>query len=357
MNNDKSPILAITSTETVLILPSLVFNDDWFEFDHHWSFHRLYPDIKYDLFELDDLPDPRLYGIDVKLLRNLARRQCDECGGPFDPSYEGYLINVEPVLLTTDMMYNYVHNYDHIVELNGNNILHQRFKKPNPLKFFPSALHQNSAMRKQQINRALNKFVIVMDVHIEAKTWYDTLDNVYWGVGTGEPSPKLSWLRYIRWQRYFLHLKLSGITRTPVDMEPIKCGPPNLRDRDKERMALTNCFAMNTNNGQFESNNVGCHDAWNPQSPFPQFPNVHDDLIILYQYKSIWTMDLNDYDCNTKWNISFSMYHRPCLQDRPLSIRQEKIRAFIANRHSEWGRKSTFALQLTQKQMMDQIGL
>jgi hypothetical protein len=75
MNNDKSPILAITSTETVLILPSLVFNDDWFEFDHHWSFHRLYPDIKYDLFELDDLPDPRLYGIDVKLLRNLAQTE------------------------------------------------------------------------------------------------------------------------------------------------------------------------------------------------------------------------------------------------------------------------------------------
>jgi hypothetical protein len=174
------------------------------------------------------------------------------------------------------------------------------------------------------------------------KTWYDTLDNVYWGVGTGEPSPKLSWLRYIRWQRYFLHLKLSGITRTPADMEPIKCGPPNLRDRDKERMALTNCFAMNTSTGQFEANNVGCHDAWNPRSPFPQFPNVNDDLIILYQYKSIWTMDLNDYDCNTKWNASFSMYHRPCLQERPLSIRQEKLRAFIANRHSKWGRKSTF---------------
>ncbi len=31
-----------------------------------------------------------------------------------------------------------------------------------------------------------------MDVHIEGKTWYDSLDYVYWGVGTGKPSPKLS---------------------------------------------------------------------------------------------------------------------------------------------------------------------
>ncbi len=56
----------------------------------------------------------------------------------------------------------------------------------------------NLETRKQQINRALNKFVIVLDVAIEAKTWYDTLDNVYWGVGTGEPTPKLVWLRYVR---------------------------------------------------------------------------------------------------------------------------------------------------------------
>ena len=35
------------------------------------------------------------------------------------------------------------------------------------------------------------------------------------------------------------------------------------------------------------------------------------------------------------------MYHRPCLQERPLSLRQEKLRAFNANRHSEWGRKVT----------------
>jgi hypothetical protein len=69
--------------------------------------------------------------------------------------------------------------------------MNKQFKHPNPMMFFPPALHSEERKRKKQINTALNKFVIVLDVHIEGKTWYDTLDNVYWGIGTGEPSSKL----------------------------------------------------------------------------------------------------------------------------------------------------------------------
>jgi hypothetical protein len=152
----------------------------------------------------------------------LWQDECDECGEPFDPTYEAYLIHVEPVHLTTTVMDNYITNYDLIVENNVQNMLNQRFKKPNPMKFFPSMLHNNPVTRHVQINRTLNKFVIALDVHIEGKTWYDTLDDVYWGIGTGDPSPKLSWLRYIRWRRYFLHLKLSGITMTEPDSELIQ---------------------------------------------------------------------------------------------------------------------------------------
>jgi hypothetical protein len=108
-------------------------------------------------------------------------------------------------------------------------------------------------------------------------------------------------------------------------------------------MALTNCFALSTETGQFASNSVGCHSASNPESPLPRFPNVCDDSIILYQYKSIWTMDLNDYDCNTKWNFSFSLYKQPFLGKRPFSLWQDKILRFIDNRIAEWGSKSNFA--------------
>jgi hypothetical protein len=323
----------------------LIFNNDWFEFNHHWSFHREYPNAKYDLFELDDLPDPRLYGIDVHQLRVLARQQCDECGGPFDPTYEAYLIHVEPVYLTTTMMDNYVRNYKLVVASNLRNMLDHKFRKPNPMKFFPSLLYSDNATRKLQINRALNIFVIALDVQIEGKTWYDTLDNVYWGIGTGEPSPTLSWMRYLRWLRYFLHLKLSGITRTQPDQEEIQLGPPNLRGCDKERMSLTNCFGLSTSTGQFEYNNVGCHTASDPASPFPRFPNVPEESIILYQYKSIWTLDLNDYDCNTVWQQSFSLYKQPWPKMGHTSLRQKRLCLFIANRCAEWGSKSNFATE------------
>ncbi len=242
-------------------------------------------------------------------------------------------------------MDNYVTNYELVVDNNIQNMLNHRFKKPNPMKFFPSLLHSNAATRNLQINRALNKFVIALDVQIEGKIWYDTLDNVYWGIGTGEPSPTLSWLRYIRWRRYFLHLKLSGITNTQPDQGDIKLGPPNLRGCDKERMSLTNCFGLSTSTGQFAANSVGCHTASNPDSPFSRLPNVPEASIVLYQYKSIWTLDLNDYDCNTVWHFSFSLYKQPWPKLGHLSLRQEKLRLFIANRCAEWESKSNFAIE------------
>ena len=61
-------------------------------------------------------------------------------------------------------------------------------------------------------------------------------------------------------------------------------------------MGLTNCFALCQSSGQFEYNNTGCHNAYDPEEKLPIFPNVKSDDIILYQYKSIWSLDLNDVD-------------------------------------------------------------
>jgi hypothetical protein len=167
--------------------------------------------------------------------------------------------------------------------------------------FFPSVLDPDDEKRKREVNRALNKFVIRLEIHIEALSWYDTLDNVQWGIGTGEPTPKLPWLRYLRWRRYYLHLLLSGIAFTPPD-EPFNPeGPPNLRSRDSERMGLTNCFALCKSTGQFASNGLGCHRAADPEDPLPRFPNVCDDDILAYQFKSMWTINLHEYDVEAVW--------------------------------------------------------
>jgi hypothetical protein len=54
-------------------------------------------------------------------------------------------------------------------------------------------------------------------------------------------------------------------------------------------------------------------------------------------------MDLNDFDCNTKWNFSFKLYNQPFLGKRPVSLRQHNILKFIDNRIAEWGSTSNFA--------------
>ena len=59
----------------------------------------------------------------------------------------------------------------------------------------------------------------------------------------------------------------------------------------------------------------------------------------------MWTLDLNDYDCNTVWHFSFSLYKQPWPKLGHLSLRQEKLRLFIANRCAEWESKSNFAIE------------
>ncbi len=90
---------------------NVTLNPNWFQFHHYWELKEIHLEYQMDLFELDDLPDP----ID--------------------------------------------------------NLLNVTLTKPNPIMFFPAVLHpSNLVMRKGEINRALNRFVIRLEVHIEAKT-------------------------------------------------------------------------------------------------------------------------------------------------------------------------------------------
>ncbi len=135
------------------------------------------------------------------------------------------MLHIETMNMKVEMMDHYLVHLNEVVESHVENLLQLKLTLPNPVMFFPHMLNPISKEeRKHEINRALNKFVIRLEVHIEALSWYDTLDNVYWGIGNGEPSPKLSWLRFLRWRRYYLHLLLSGISFAPQN-----CREPSLR--------------------------------------------------------------------------------------------------------------------------------
>jgi hypothetical protein len=321
-------------------------NPNWFQFNHHWQLKLVHPNHHIELFELDDLPDPRLYNIDVVHLRRLARKACSDCGSRFDPTYENYMLEVEKDNLQTSMMDNYVQNLDFVLNQHLDNLLKMNISKQNPMMFFPAMLHPTcKETRKSEINKALNKFVIRLEIHIEAKTWYDSLDNIYWGIATDEPSPKLSWLRFIRWRRYFLHLVLSGICFTPNDIDPPASGPPCLREIDKERMELINCFALCQSTGQYEHNNRGCYRATDPEEREAVFPNVQSTDIIYYHYKSIWSLrDYDNFQTHTKWNYTRwnnSLYngYTPVVTGT-LSLRQKRVFDYLNDRYPEWGRRT-----------------
>jgi len=253
------------------------------------------------------------------------------------------MIHIETLNTKVEMMDHYIFHLGEVVESNVDNLLQCKLTLPNPLMFFPSMLNPvNKEQRLHEINRALNKFVIRLEVHIEALSWYDTLDNVYWGIGNGEPTPKLSWLRYLRWRRYFLHLLLSGIQFSPPNDPPMPEGPPNLTTRDKERMGLTNCFALCKSSGQFASNSRGCHRAADPEDPLSSFPNVKVEDIIVYQFKSMWTIDLNDHNVDSIWMFKgTSINSGSSSADMPrLSRRQQRVQHYLDNRYPEWGRIS-----------------
>jgi hypothetical protein len=154
----------------------LVFNGNPFEFNHKWAINRAFPEYKEPVFELDDLPDSRLYNIDVAQLHEFARL-CD-----FDPSYQNYLLKVEKDYVATVMSDNLLVNMDLLVDDHLHNLMQGHFNKPNPVMFFPSVLSGDAAQRKKQIHRALNTYVIRLDIHITSKAMYDSLDSIHWGL-------------------------------------------------------------------------------------------------------------------------------------------------------------------------------
>jgi hypothetical protein len=252
------------------------------------------------------------------------------------------MTKIENSKMKMEMMDHYLIHLDAVVDSHVENLIQCKLTLPNPVMFFPTMLNPVNVKRKQEVNRALNKFVIRLEIHIEALSWYDTLDNVQWGIGTGEPTPKITWLRFLRWRRYYLHLLLSGIAFTPQD-EPFNPeGPPNLRSRDSERMRLTNCFALCKSTGQFESNSLGCHRAADPEDPLPRFPNVCDDDILAYQFKSMWTINLHEYDVEAVWiykGTTLTLASTPNGKPK-LTRRQKRLQNYLANRYPEWGSMS-----------------
>jgi hypothetical protein len=285
------------------------------------------------LWENDDLPDPRLYNIDIGLMRHWHIRDrvdTTRLSQTTYHSYHRYLQEIEPgyygdsVLeaankFTISTVIQHLPTADSVSR-----------NMPSPVMFCPPVLDSDPIIRSRQIQRALNKFIIRLESLIENKSIDEVTDNIYWGLFIPNPIPKRSWLRWIRWRTYYNHLTFSNTidgTNT-TELECPEYGPAFLRPIDERRMLLHNCFSLDTHTAQFYHLGGCC----NENSRLPKVRHVDQDKVIIYTNASIWRLGQDDYIDSTY------LVHKPEAFRGAITWRQKRLNTYFNQLNPEWGR-------------------
>jgi hypothetical protein len=206
--------------------------------------HMVYSD------EIDDLPDPRLYNISVEdlYLHVLLFMQAEDTDRHAFNDYDRYLRWVDPVKK----------DYQITVNLAWDTL----YSESPPTRLIRSILHdptliatkfQRAAMRVTDPSQRYRQIQIVIEAYVRSienhfhKKLKDYYDNVDWDMLTELPSPKDSYLRWIRWRCYFRNrlnrfLDDPDTIHSPID--DITHGCPLWRDVDELRATKRNWFLM-----------------------------------------------------------------------------------------------------------------
>jgi hypothetical protein len=155
-------------------------------------------------------------------------------------------------------------------------------------------------------------------------------DNIYWGVFIPNPTPKRSWLRWIRWRTYYNHLTFSNTENGTVtsELELPEYGPAFLRPIDERRMSLHNCFSLDTHTAQYYHLGGCCKE----NSRLPKVRHVDQDKVVLYTNASIWRLEQDDYIDSTY------IVHKPEALRGAITWRQKRLNTYFKQLNPEWGR-------------------
>jgi hypothetical protein len=187
--------------------------------------------------EIDNLPDPRIYGIDVELLNMfvLIYLANPERPHPFH-LYEQYMRHVDPVQkeyqVTVEWAWTVLHT-----EAEKHKATPCLLSDPNLIiKYLPPFLSTDPHLRSRQIMIVMERYIRQIEPHFHQHLDKAYRDNVEWDYFTKSPTPKASFLRWCRWKCYFVnryHRYMDRDNRdalSPIDDLPQ--GPPNWRDVD-----------------------------------------------------------------------------------------------------------------------------
>jgi hypothetical protein len=293
-----------------------------------------YPGV---LWENDDLPDPRLYNIDVQKLRHWQIRDQDDAekkdrklSQMVYNSYDRYLQEIEPVLYNARLRES-TRKFT-ITTVNQHlptpaSIQRRMF---SPIMFFPPMLSNNKTMRSFQIQRSLNTFIVRLEALIDNKVIDEVTDNIYWGIFTPNPTPQKAWLRWLRWRTYHNHLTFSNLRNNTIttELEQPEYGPPFLRPIDRRRMELHNCFSLDTITAQYYHLG-GCCDE---EGIFPKVRHCDPDKVVLYTCASIWRIGHDDEVDSTY------IMHKPEILRCNNTWGQQRLKNYLEHLNPEWGR-------------------
>ena len=314
VDSDEEPLSAYEQLPQE-IYPSTVYS---------YQRHPLYP-RSHRIMQFDELPDPRLYNIDV---------------GQLYAHVMDYVANP-----TSDNAYNsfwrYLQNFESdIVDDAFRRHKQQMIDDPlpfSPTLFLPADLGQTTQERQRNVMKSMYRYASAQERTVHQHVKEEVTNNVIWKEFSAYPDPSPSWIRWQRWRCYFLNRVFTFLTEG-LRPEDLPCefpyGPPPRTDRDRHRATLTNWFFLNANDGQFHKVDVGF--AFQDEIPdVTHLNHVQERSIVMWSQITIWTLDPSEYSRSDFWNR-----HAQYPQCNVLSTRLQRLAAYGLARTPRWGRNN-----------------
>jgi hypothetical protein len=288
--------------------------------------------------EIDDLPDPRHYNINVECLYLhvlLFLQEYDTTRHPFH-DYGNYLRWIDPdkkeyrtsVALAWDTLYS-----ESPPKRRIKSIVHE----PTLIaqKFQRAAMHiKDPSQRYRQFQIAIEAYVRSIEYHFHKKLM-DYNDNVQWDMLTELPSPKDSYLRWIRWRCYFRNRLNSYLDHPESILSPIDDitqGCPQWREVDELRATKRNWFVMDREISQYVLLASSDGEAYQ-EDTIPAHSDIRRKDILYWDLVPLWNLR-NQY---TPQERIFNSESDEFIADYR-SPRQQRMVNYLQSRKPKWGR-------------------
>jgi hypothetical protein len=288
--------------------------------------------------EIDDLPDPRHYDINVECLYLhvlLFMQEYDTTRHPFH-DYGNYLRWIDPVkkeyrtsvALAWDTLYS-----ESPPKRRIKSIVHE----PTLIaqKFQRAAMHiKDPSQRYRQFQIAIEAYVRSIEYHFHKKLM-DYNDNVQWDMLTELPSPKDSYLRWIRWRCYFRNRLNSYLDHPESILSPIDDitqGCPQWREVDELRATKRNWFVMDREISQYVLLASSDGEAYQ-EDTIPAHSDIRRKDILYWDLVPLWNL-------RNQYTPQERIFNSECDEFLPdyRCPRQQRMVNYLQSRKPKWGR-------------------